>query len=94
MADGLEDRYRIYRLRDGKEEPVPDPCFVLRPERDGAAQDALEAYAESVEDENPALAADLRRWLTDISFRSASEAFSGPRDDGNRGFREGARSSR
>lgn len=92
MDDGLEDRYRIYKLRDGQEVPVEGRCFVLKPETDGCAMDALDAYADACEGENPELAADLRRWLADISFRAASEAFSGPRDDGNRGFREGAKS--
>lgn len=56
---GLYHKYDIFR-RDGT--PLsPGFRFVLRPEHDAAAWDALKAYALSTID--PKLSKDLRRWL-------------------------------
>lgn len=58
---GLERRYEVRRIGDtGKH----DACryFVLDPQHDPTAHVALAAYADATP--NPALAADLRAWLT------------------------------
>jgi hypothetical protein len=61
--EGLYGKYYgLRRTRDGSE--VEGWYFVLR-EDDPHGQKALLAYAESVEAENPALAADLRRTVRD-----------------------------
>lgn len=61
--EGLYEKFDVFK--DG--ERVED-CFVLRPSRDGAAFDALAAYADAVERAggNPQLVADLRGWLLEI----------------------------
>lgn len=53
---GLYEKYEVYQ--DG--EPVLN-CFVLEPETDEAAREAILAYAEAAED--PALSQDLREWM-------------------------------
>ncbi len=61
--------YRKYRVeKDG--EPVEN-CFVLEPESDSAAREALIEYAEHTDDED--LAEDLREWVTDICTRDKDE---------------------
>lgn len=52
--DGLRQKYRVYKAKDNM--PVED-CFVLRPEKDPAAQTALEAYAKATD--NKALSGDI-----------------------------------
>ncbi|WP_237560643.1 hypothetical protein [Halostella litorea] len=56
---GLHDKYAVFE--DG--EPVAD-CFVLEPETDPAAREALIRYAEETDDEE--LAQDLCDWVTAI----------------------------
>lgn len=46
-------------------EPVDDFCFVLKPLHDKHARIAMAAYAESVKEEKPQLAADLYEILGD-----------------------------
>jgi len=54
--------YRKYIVFDTDTEVETDGfCFVLKPETDSAAWDALQAYALSTT--NPQLGADLMRWL-------------------------------
>lgn len=73
MSEGDTGRsglYAKYEVRkDG--EPVED-CFVLEPERESAAREALIRYAKATDDEE--LAEDLREWVEDLCTR-------GDRDD-------------
>lgn len=55
---GLKVKYRVYKARNG--EPVEN-CFVLRPDKDYAAIQALYAYAGSTD--NVQLKEDIYRWL-------------------------------
>ena len=55
---GLYDKYVIYKAATGAR--VTDPCFVLS-FHDPHAVAALRAYAESCEEDFPALAEDLRQ---------------------------------
>lgn len=57
---GLYEKYEV--RKNG--EPVVD-CFVLEPENDSAAREALIRYAEETDDEE--LAEDLREWVTDCA---------------------------
>lgn len=59
---GLYDKYEVYKDDD----PVLN-CFVLEPESDSAAREALIRYSEATNDEN--LADDLREWVTDLCTR-------------------------
>lgn len=59
---GLYEKYEVYK--DG--EAVPN-CFVLEPENDSAAVEALIRYAETTDDED--LAEDIREWVTDLCTR-------------------------
>jgi len=56
---GLYEKYDV--RKDG--EPV-EGCFVLEPEDDEAALEALKAYAKATDDDD--LAADLAYWISDI----------------------------
>jgi len=53
---GLYEKYEV--LRDGK--PL-EGMFVLRPETDEAAREAILAYADATDNEE--LAEDLRLWI-------------------------------
>lgn len=59
--DGLKRKYIVFKSDTG--EPVEN-CFVLRPDRDRAARDALRAYIVSTE--NLELAMDLDAWLKSL----------------------------
>lgn len=59
---GLHAKYEV--RKDG--ETVED-CFVLEPEDDSAAREALIRYAEETDNED--LAEDLREWVTGICTR-------------------------
>lgn len=59
---GLYEKYEV--TKDG--EPVED-CFVLEPEDDSAAREALIRYAE--ETDNEELAEDLREWVVELCTR-------------------------
>jgi len=63
---GLYEKYEV--RKDG--EPV-ESCFVLEPESDSAAREALIEYAEHTDDEE--LAADLRSGVADICTRGGSD---------------------
>lgn len=54
--DGLRSKYEV--LKDGEPQ---DGCFVLKPEEDPAAREALWTYAD--ETDNDELAEDLKDWL-------------------------------
>lgn len=60
--NGLYAKYEV--TKDG--EPVED-CFVLEPENDSAAREALIRYAE--ETDNEELAEDLREWVVELCTR-------------------------
>ncbi|ELY73253.1 hypothetical protein [Natrinema pallidum] len=61
--------YEKYEVRkDG--DPV-ESCFVLEPESDSAAREALIRYAEETDDEQ--LAEDLREWVTDLCTRGETD---------------------
>ncbi|ELZ20814.1 hypothetical protein C475_19483 [Halosimplex carlsbadense 2-9-1] len=63
---GLYEKYEVYK--EGEE---VSNCFVLEPEDDSAAREALIRYAEATEDEE--LADDIREWVVDICTRGDSE---------------------
>jgi hypothetical protein len=56
---GFYEKYAV--KKDGT--PVRN-CFVLEPESDPAAREALIQYAEATDNET--LADDLREWVTDL----------------------------
>lgn len=58
-SDGLYAKYRV--LKDGEEQ---DGCFVLKPESDPAALEALRTYAN--ETDNDQLRSELRGWIMAI----------------------------
>ena len=64
---GLKVKYVVRKVSNGE---LVDDCFVLRPDKDKAAIAALEAYADATE--NQVLAADIHRWLSDISTKEES----------------------
>lgn len=57
--EGLHSKYEV--LKDGAQQ---DGVFVLKPESDDAALEALKTYAE--ETDNNHLAADLADWIVEI----------------------------
>jgi|31_taG_2_1085359.scaffolds.fasta_scaffold06670_5 hypothetical protein len=59
MSRGLYDKYEVIKL-DGDIDPQAD-YFVLRMDTDPHARKAAIAYAESIQDENPNLAFDIRK---------------------------------
>lgn len=63
---GLESRYFVKKIEDP--EGKHDDCryFVLDPQHDENAWDALEQYAWNVRESNPELSADLYDWLYDV----------------------------
>lgn len=64
--EGLYSKYEV--TKDG--EPV-EGCFVLEPEDDSAAREALIRYAE--ETDNAELAEDLREWVVELCTRGEPE---------------------
>ena len=60
--DGLKRKYVVLKSDTGA---VVENCFVLRPEKDHAAIEALIAYANSTG--NKVLAKDIRAWIDDLS---------------------------
>lgn len=59
MNDGLKVKYNVTKVEDGS---VVNGCFVLRPDKDPAAIEALRAYAMATP--NPFLAKDITEWIT------------------------------
>jgi hypothetical protein len=67
----LAPRYKVINLETGRTaESVnfaqPEPYFVLSPERDPAALEALKRYADVCE---PDLSRDIREWIRRIEGR-------------------------
>jgi hypothetical protein len=58
-AGGFEDRFRVTRT-DGKSIRDTARYLVLNYAEDPHAKKAIEAYADSIESENPSMAADMR----------------------------------
>ena len=56
--DGLKPKYRVFKMEDGT---LVDGCFVLRPDKDHAAREALRFYATKTE--NSQLAKDIYDWV-------------------------------
>ena len=63
--DGLHSKFEV--LRDGEPQ---EGCFVLNPESDPAAREAIDTYAEATD--NEALAADLRDWLASLPTEASA----------------------
>lgn len=61
-TDGLKRKYIVLKSDTGES---VENCFVLRPEKDNAAIEALLAYANSTG--NKALANDIRAWIDELS---------------------------
>lgn len=55
----LYDKFTVIDNRTG--DRVQDQTFTLIPSRDPAARIAVQAYADTIEADNPDLAADLRQ---------------------------------
>lgn len=55
---GLKAKYLVFNAASGK---MIENCFVLRPEKDAAAVEALRAYANTTE--NKTLAEDIYNWV-------------------------------
>lgn len=64
MAQGLYHKYNVFDAETG--EPIGG-AFVLLPETDPIAEEALDCYAEATG--NLTLQEDLYRWLDDIRER-------------------------
>lgn len=60
---GFEDRFRVTRT-DGKDIRETARYLVMNYAEDPHAKTAILAYADSVEAENPTMAADLRECIT------------------------------
>lgn len=58
---GLAFKYEVYEMSTGD---VVEDCFVLRPQKDKAAREAMFAYAYATD--NKELAADIFCWLESI----------------------------
>lgn len=56
--EGLKDKYLVFNAASGKK---IENCFVLRPDRDTAAVDALRTYANSTD--NKTLREDIHNWV-------------------------------
>lgn len=64
MDDQEKGLYCKYHVRHADGSPLsPGFLFILRPDRDPAAWQAVKTYAETTK--NPALRADLFQWLQD-----------------------------
>lgn len=66
--DELYDKFRVQRVSTGEWLPDDLFAFVLVPERDEAACDALYAYAQAVEHRAPVLAEALRKKVAEIEL--------------------------
>lgn len=61
LTRGLYVKYNVTKISDGT---TVNNCFVLRPELDPAALEALKAYAQATP--NKMLADDLYAWISEI----------------------------
>lgn len=66
QGEGLYGKYEVYK--DGEPQ---DGCFVLKPESDPVALEALKAYATETDDHF--LAAELSYWIADIERSKAGD---------------------
>ncbi len=63
-----ERLYGKYIVKKANGEPVKNNVFILSPETDEAAMQALATYQECIEGKNPELAHDLGLWLIECGF--------------------------
>ena len=61
---GGKGLYSKYTVIDNTTHEVIQDCFVLRPDKDPTAEDALLFYAEATQNEE--LAVDLAHWLQEL----------------------------
>lgn len=69
MTDAKQGLYAKYEVTKNGERV--ENCFVLEPENDSAAREALIRYAEETDDEQ--LADDLREWVTSLCTRGDAD---------------------
>ena len=62
LTKGLYAKYNVTKISDGT---TVNNCFVLRPDLDPAALEAIKAYAQATP--NKKLASDLYCWIADIT---------------------------
>jgi len=62
LNGGVRKKYTVLRA-DGTPTDHEAAYFVLRLDADPHARKAALAYAESVEEDNPEFAEDIRRWV-------------------------------
>lgn len=65
---GLEPRYRVEKINDPDGKHPDCWYFVLDPQHDTFAVDALRAYAAASARANPQLANDIGEWLRGLGF--------------------------
>lgn len=58
LYKGLKRKYLVFKADSGE---MVENCFVLRPDKDPAAVEALKAYAKATDNEE--LAADIYKWV-------------------------------
>lgn len=68
MDKGLDIKYNVTKVKDGS---IVNNCFVLRPDKDKCAKEALLKYAEVTD--NKVLALDIITWLDDIEKERKSK---------------------
>lgn len=66
-TDGLHEKYQVSKSEDAVEN-----CFVLEPQSDDAAREALLRYAEVTN--NTELATDLREWVAELNTQPSEKA--------------------
>ncbi len=62
---GIYTKYEVRKIISGD---IVEECFVLRPQKDLAARDALLKYAQTTK--NSALAQDIMTWIKSIDKNS------------------------
>ncbi|MBM7592277.1 hypothetical protein [Brevibacillus fulvus] len=65
---GLYVKYEVRKKENGE---LVDGCFVLRPDKDGAALAALRKYAEATS--NKQLSEDINNWLDSIIYEKTKD---------------------
>jgi hypothetical protein len=83
---GLYSKYLVFKNDGNIRKTALDGCFVLRPEHDTAAYDALWTYAEAIGLDNRVLADDLRKWLYEIADKTRAKAMMEQANDFDRGL--------
>lgn len=66
LEGGLKTKYIIQKTNGNPVDPEAK-YFVLRYDKDPHAKWALECYAESVQEDNPELARDIRKSIDSLS---------------------------